>query len=249
MLRFLGLVSVFCLFFVACEKKEAKLFAKLDASRTGIDFSNKLTDSPELNILTYLYYYNGAGVAAADFNNDGWTDLFFTANQLADKLYLNDGDFNFREVSNEAELIDDGSWSTGVTYVDINEDGWLDIYVCKVGGHGSLEGRNMLYINQGTGDDGIPVFKESAEEYGLDFSGLSTQASFFDYDLGRRPRYVPYESFRTSQTGPTDEVFNAKKSIRFQATGFLKITAVTLKMSQRKPVYTREKLVTASVSE
>lgn len=168
---------------VACEQDNKPLFRQIPAEQSGLNFTNTLTPSPELNILTYLYYYNGAGVAAADFNNDGRIDLFFTSNQESDKLYLNQGNFKFREVTEQAGILDEGNWSTGVTHVDINADGLLDIYVCKAAGYRSLEGRNLLYINQGVNEEGIPVFKEDARTYGLDFSGLSTQAAFFDYDL------------------------------------------------------------------
>lgn len=159
------------------------LFQQIPAKYSGIDFSNTLTPSPELNILTYLYYYNGAGVAAADFNNDGLVDLFFTSNQDADQLYLNQGNFKFINATEQAGINDDGSWSTGVTYADVNADGLLDIYVCKVGGYRALEGQNKLYVNKGINADGVPEFSEEAARYGLDFSGLSTQTAFFDYDL------------------------------------------------------------------
>ncbi|MBT8222107.1 MAG: VCBS repeat-containing protein, partial [Eudoraea sp.] len=171
------------LLLAACEQKNDMLFRQISANDSGIDFSNTLTPSPELNILTYLYYYNGAGVAAADFNNDGLVDLFFTSNQEADQLYLNQGNFEFQNATEQAGILHDGSWSTGVTYADVNADGLLDIYVCKVGGYRALEGQNKLYINVGVNADGIPEFREEAAQYGLDFSGLSTQAAFFDYDL------------------------------------------------------------------
>ncbi|MGI9548302.1 MAG: VCBS repeat-containing protein [Flavobacteriaceae bacterium] len=183
MRRILGLITCVCLLFIACEKKDSKLFRKLAASQTGVDFSNNLKDTPELNILTYLYYFNGAGVAAADFNKDGLIDLYFTSNLEADKLYLNEGGMKFKDITKKAGIEDIDSWSTGVTYVDINGDGLLDIYVCKASGYRVLKGRNLLYENQGVNSEGIPVFKENAASYGLGFSGLSTQASFFDYDL------------------------------------------------------------------
>ena len=183
MRRFLGLITAVCLIFTACEKKEPKLFVKRTSSQTGIEFINKLNDSPELNILTYLYFYNGAGIGAADFNDDGLVDLYFTSNLGADKLYLNQGNLKFKDITETAGIIDDQSWSTGVTYADVNADGLLDIYVCKASGYRSLKGRNLLYINQGIGENGVPKFEEKAEEFGLDFSGLSTQGAFFDYDL------------------------------------------------------------------
>ena len=183
MRRFLGLITIVCLIFIACENKEPKLFVKRAASQTGIDFNNELKDSPELNILTYLYYYNGAGIGAADFNQDGLVDLYFTSNQGSDKLYLNQGNLKFIDITEAAGITGDPAWSTGVTYADVNADGLLDIYICKASGYRALKGRNLLYINQGVGEDGIPKFEENAEDYGLDFSGLSTQAAFFDYDL------------------------------------------------------------------
>lgn len=183
MIRHLGLFIGCCFFLSACSKKEEKQFTKVSASESGIDFENRLTDTPDLNILRYLYYYNGAGVAAADFNNDNRIDLFFTSNQGSDRLYINQGNLKFKDITELANIKDQGNWSTGVTYVDINSDGLLDIYVCKAGGYRHLEGKNLLYINQGIDANGIPRFAEGAAKYGLDFSGLSTQATFFDYDL------------------------------------------------------------------
>ncbi|MFS4494297.1 VCBS repeat-containing protein [Maribacter sp. 2308TA10-17] len=175
-------IAVFFLF-LSCTKSELKRFRKLDSSVTGVEFKNELIPSTELNILTYLYYYNGAGVAIADFNNDGLADLYFTSNQGFDKLYLNQGKLKFKDVTTEANIQDLNTWSTGVTHVDINSDGLLDIYVCKASGYRALKGKNLLYINQGSNSDGVPTFKEDAASYGLDFAGLSTQAAFFDYDL------------------------------------------------------------------
>ncbi|GAA4321909.1 VCBS repeat-containing protein [Pontixanthobacter gangjinensis] len=158
-------------------------FRVLEPELTGIDFSNRISSSKELNILNYLYFYNGAGVAAADFNNDGYTDLYFCSNQETDHLYLNEGGFKFQDVSRRAGIAESKGWSTGVTTVDINNDGLLDIYVCEVGNYKSLQGHNRLYVNQGISENGIPVFKEESAKYNLNFKGLSTQASFFDYDL------------------------------------------------------------------
>lgn len=183
MKRVFGIFSAVFFLFLSCAKNELKRFRKLDSSVTGVDFKNELTPNTELNILTYLYYYNGAGVAIADFNSDNLPDLYFTSNQGFDKLYLNQGELKFKDITAEANIQDLNTWSTGVTHVDINSDGLLDIYVCKASGYRSLKGKNLLYINQGVNSKGVPTFKEAASSYGLDFSGLSTQAAFFDYDL------------------------------------------------------------------
>ncbi len=183
MKRILGLLFTTIFLFVSCAKKKENRFRKLTSSATSISFTNQLNDTPELNILTYLYYYNGAGVAAADFNNDGLVDLYFTSNQGADKLYINKGNFKFQDVTLKSQINNVGNWTTGVTHVDINNDGLLDIYICKVGNYQGITGHNLLYVNQGIDDEGIPVFKEDAAAYDLAFSGLSTQAAFFDFDL------------------------------------------------------------------
>ncbi|MEX0273654.1 MAG: VCBS repeat-containing protein [Flavobacteriaceae bacterium] len=179
--RLLGIL--FLTLVTACGEKDEKLFQPISPQHSNITFNNQLTDTPKLNILTYLYYYNGAGVCTADFNNDGLIDLYFTGNQVRDRLYLNKGHLVFEDITEKAHIIDDGNWSTGVAHVDINGDGLLDIYICKAAGYRALTGKNLLYINQGTDKNGIPTFTEEAARYGLDFSGLSTQAAFFDYDL------------------------------------------------------------------
>ncbi len=163
-------------------KEEKFLFEEVYSKESNVLFSNNLVESAELNILNYLYYYNGAGVAAGDYNNDGLIDLYFVSNQGEDKLYLNNGNFSFKDVTKAADLKNNSGWSTGVSNIDINNDGLLDIYVSKVSSILGLEGHNLLYVNQGN-VNGIPRFKELSEEYGLNFKGFSTQAAFFDYDL------------------------------------------------------------------
>ena len=173
--------STLLLILFSC-KDQNSLFVSLKSNKTQIRFSNDLTSTTDLNILNYLYYYNGGGVAAADFNNDGLADLYFTGNQTEDKLYINLGDFQFKDVTSEAIIQNVSPWTTGVTTVDINNDGWLDIYICKVGKHDGISGKNLLYVHQGVNENGIPTFKEMASSYGLDVVSFATQAVFFDYD-------------------------------------------------------------------
>ncbi|HNP96212.1 MAG TPA: VCBS repeat-containing protein [Cyclobacteriaceae bacterium] len=175
---FLGLAMA-----VSACNEAPKRFQALKPSESGVDFVNELKPTEDLNILTYLYYYNGAGVAVADYNQDGLSDLYFTSNQGPDKLYLNQGNLKFKDVTVAAGIENASGWTTGVTHVDINGDGLLDIYVCKVGKYKTIAGYNLLFVNQGNNADGIPVFKESAANYGLDLVAFSTQAAFFDYDL------------------------------------------------------------------
>jgi len=180
LLTFIPVILIFLL--ISCQK-EAKRFELKDASESGIDFVNKLTETPELNILTYLYFYNGGGVAVADFNNDGQKDLYFTANMGPDKLYLNQGNLKFKDVTKLAQIDNADGWTTGVTTVDINHDGLMDIYVSKIGEYRQIRGKNKLFVNQGNDKNGIPVFTEEAAKYGLDMASFATQAVFFDYDL------------------------------------------------------------------
>jgi hypothetical protein len=163
--------------------KAPEAFEILDHARTGLDFSNTLHPTQEFNMFKYMYYYNGGGIGAGDFNNDGKIDLFFSANQGDNQLYLNKGNLSFSNVTKEARIPNDGEWSTGVSVVDINNDGLLDIYVCRVGNYETLHGHNQLLVCQGIDKNGVPVYKDEAKEYGVDFSGFSTQAVFFDYDM------------------------------------------------------------------
>jgi len=172
------------LFFAACNSKSnvPPVFELMNDSKTGLHFENKLTPTQQFNIFKYLYFYNGAGIGAGDFNNDGKIDLFFASNQGTNKLYLNKGNLQFTDVTAEAKIPDDGGWSTGVSVIDINNDGLLDIYICRVGNYETLHSHNELLICQGIDKNGVPYYKDEAKEYGLDFSGFSTQAVFFDYD-------------------------------------------------------------------
>ena len=136
-------------------------------------------NKPELNILNYLYFYNGAGTAIADFNNDGLDDIYFTSNQQADQLYINKGTLLFENNTSASGIVNDQGWTTGVTTVDINHDGRIDIYISKVSGHLDLKGTNLLYINQGNNPSGVPQFKEQAKDYGLNLEGLINTSIIF----------------------------------------------------------------------
>ncbi|MDB5229975.1 MAG: hypothetical protein JWN76_780 [Chitinophagaceae bacterium] len=159
------------------ETNSETLFSLIE--NTNIDFNNSLKESKDFNVFNYRNFYNGGGVAIGDINNDGLPDIFFTGNQVSNRLYLNQGNLKFSDISDKAGFREKKQWSTGVTFVDINNDGWLDIYVCNAGNmfDSSLR-KNQLFINNHN-----LTFTESAHQYGLDNSGYSTQASFFDYDM------------------------------------------------------------------
>ena len=154
-----------------------KIISVLSPDSTNINFINQLSYNEEFNIFTYRNFYNGGGVAIGDINNDGLPDIFFTANMLPNRLYLNKGNFKFEDITEKAGILKKGKWSTGVSMADINGDGLLDIYVCNSGDIKGDDKRNELYINNGD-----LTFTEKAHEYGLDDNGLSTHAAFFDYD-------------------------------------------------------------------
>ena len=185
MKQFIFSVLSILIFLSACQNSETILpnaisFEELTPEQTGITFENTLDYKPYLNIIDYLYYYNGGGVAVGDINNDGLEDLYFTANLLPDRLYLNKGNMQFDDISEQAGISPLPTWSNGVTMQDINNDGLIDIYVSKVPMKGLFKNErhhNLLYINNGD-----LTFTEVSKDYGLDFSGFSTQAAFFDYD-------------------------------------------------------------------
>ncbi|HVS92023.1 MAG TPA: VCBS repeat-containing protein [Mucilaginibacter sp.] len=168
--------------FMLCSCNHAKdappLFQLLDSARTGVKFVNNLNDDDYPGILSYLYFYNGGGVAIGDINNDGLPDIYFTSNKPgSNKLYLNKGNYRFEDITAKAGVAGTADWCTGVTMADVNNDGYLDIYVCAVSGKLGFKGHNMLFINNHDG-----TFTEKSAEYGLDFAGFSTQAAFFDYN-------------------------------------------------------------------
>lgn len=169
---------VMLMLLAGCRSHNNKLFTSLSASQTGIEFENILQISDSVNIMNYIYLYNGGGVATGDINNDGLADIYFTSNTGSNKLYLNKGDLKFEDITEKAGVRGKGSWKTGVTMADVNGDGLLDIYICAVEGIAGFKGSNQLFINNGN-----LTFSEKAEQYQLAEKGFNTQAVFFDYDL------------------------------------------------------------------
>ncbi|NID10601.1 VCBS repeat-containing protein [Fibrivirga algicola] len=185
-MRFPLLLAI-TLLLAGCRNAEPALFTALDANETHITFANTITETAEQNVLQYEYTYNGGGVAIGDLNNDGLADVYFTGNQVSNKLYLNkgkseSGKLSFENVTDTAGVAGrSGHWKTGVTMADVNGDGWLDIYVCYSALNDPAARANQLFINNAK--TGVPTFTERAADYGLDAPGtFSTQASFFDYD-------------------------------------------------------------------
>ncbi len=168
------------LLFCGCKKADPALFELLPAARTGVDFKNTLAEGDSLNILNYVYYYNGGGVGIGDFNNDGLEDIFFAGNEVSCRLYLNKGNLKFEDVTRKAGL-ETTAWCTGVAIADVNGDGWNDIYISTAGYSRPAQRGNLLFIN--AGQPGIPAFTEMAAQYGIADTGYTTQAAFFDYDL------------------------------------------------------------------
>ncbi|MDB5155264.1 MAG: RNA-binding protein [Mucilaginibacter sp.] len=166
--------------FFSC--KRPTLFEQTPSSYSGVNFNNKIIENDTINPLDKLNIYNGGGVGVGDFNNDGLQDIYFAGNAVSNRLYLNKGNMKFDDVTNEAGVGGKGGWGRGVAVVDINNDGWPDIYVCNTLLDDPVKRRNLLYVNQGPDKNGVPHFKEMAKEYGLDATVHSTMAVFFDYD-------------------------------------------------------------------
>lgn len=186
LLQVIALGAVFL--FAGCQEKREEitptLFEEVNTDSTHLTFTNQIQETEAANILTYQYFYNGGGVAVGDVNNDGWEDLYFTANQGQNKLFLNQGNLKFRDITLATGTTGkENAWTTGTAIVDINGDGLNDIYVCYSGDLPAEQRSNELFVNQGLDGQGIPFFKEMAADYGLDDSGFSTAAYFSDLDL------------------------------------------------------------------
>jgi hypothetical protein len=180
------------------------LFEEISSDNSGVDFSNTLSFNEDFNVYTYRNYYNGGGVALGDINNDGLLDIYLSANQLPNKLYLNKGGFKFEDITDRAGVKGKGAWSTGVSMADVNGDGLIDIYVCNSGDVKGDNKQNELYINKGD-----LTFTEQAHEYGVDDPGFTTHAAFFDYDKdGDLDLYILNNSFQAIGS------FNLRKNER-----------------------------------
>ena len=178
------------LFLFGCQKSnesadtsEPQLFSLLSPEQTQVNFQNNIQEGLNTNVLMYEYFYNGGGVATGDLNGDGKEDMYFSSNMEANHLYINEGNLKFKEVAQQAGVTGrPGPWKTGVSFVDINGDNKLDIYLCYSGNLPPEKKRNQLFINRGNDASGLPIFKDEAAAYGLDSPSNSTHAVFFDYD-------------------------------------------------------------------
>lgn len=201
---FIFQILVICLY--GCTKKEEKFFSNPNTKVSGIDFSNELTRNRDQNILDYLYYYNGGGVSIGDINNDGLADIYFTGNQVKNKLYLNKGNLKFEDITAKAGVEGNSTWNTGTTMADVNGDGLLDIYVSAVVGINGFVGHNELYINNGD-----LTFSERAQEFGLDLENYSSQAAFFDLENdGDLDVYILNHAVHTNESYGPAEIRNKR---------------------------------------
>jgi enediyne biosynthesis protein E4 len=192
---------ILTIFLISCKKDSQntvnEVFKLLNPRETGVEFTNKVTETEGFNILSYRNFYNGGGVAIGDINNDGLSDIFFTSNQGKNKLFLNKGNLKFEDITEKAGVGGTKEWSTGVSMVDINADGFLDIYVCNSGDVAGDNKENELFINNKNQTGSTPRFTEQAKAYNLNNQGYSTHAAFFDYDRdGDLDCYILNNSFK-----------------------------------------------------
>jgi len=168
------------LLLISCS--ESPKFQLLSSKQTGIDFKNTITETDSFNVMKYEYIYNGAGVGVADLNNDGLQDLIFAGNQVSTRIYLNLGNFKFKDITANFEGLTNNQWYSSVSVVDINSDGWPDIYLTSTTNEDPQKRKNRLWINNGSKNRADPTFTEMAEKYGIADTGFATNATFFDYD-------------------------------------------------------------------
>lgn len=176
-----ALLILFSVFLISCSKSQR--FELLNSGQTGIDFKNNITGSDSLNVINYEYLYNGGGVGTGDLNNDGLTDIVFAGNQVSSRIYLNQGNFKFRDITSNFKGLTNDQWYSGVALVDINSDGWLDVYLTSTAGNNRQSCRNRLWVSSGSMKGMEPTFTEMAEKYGIANEDQSVCAAFFDYDL------------------------------------------------------------------
>lgn len=183
MKRFFQLITISIIIYsCSSEVKKTTLFIEVSNDRSNIHFSNNIIEDPTANAFYYEYIYNGGGVGVGDVNNDGLEDIYFTSNFESNKLYLNKGDLEFEDITEKSNSSGNHGWTTGISMVDINNDGLLDLYVCKSGPLPPQHRKNELLINQGLDKNGVPAFIDEASKYGLANDNFSIQAAFFDYD-------------------------------------------------------------------
>lgn len=211
---------------------DSTLFTLMPSAYTGVRFTNRVVDSQERNVFTYRNFYNGGGVAIGDLNGDQLPEIILTSNQEGPTLYLNEGQFRFRDITKAAGFTDDQPWTTGVTIADVNGDGRLDIYVSHAGDGEPATRANTLWINQGAGDDSVPTFKEMAKAYGVADEGWSTHAAFLDYDrdgdldlfvINNSPR--PVNSFGIRNTRDERHPYGGDHFYRNDGERFTDVTA------------------------
>ncbi len=175
------LLLFYSVLLISCH--QSPKFELLKSTQTGVDFSNDITESDSFNVMTYEYIYNGAGLGIADLNNDGYSDIVFAGNQVSPRIYLNLGNFRFRDITSNFEGLTNNQWFSGVAIVDINSDGLQDVYITSTKDSIPERCKNRLWINMGIRENNEPWFREKAEEYGIAYNGLSVQSAFLDYDL------------------------------------------------------------------
>ncbi|MBT8187608.1 MAG: VCBS repeat-containing protein [Croceitalea sp.] len=224
------------------KKRSSPIFDKIDVSSSNLRFANNLTEDLETNanLFNFDYFYNGAGVGLEDINNDGLLDVFFCGNQVPNKLFLNKGNFQFEDISSTAGINLGKVWSNGISFVDIDNDGWMDIYVSQGGPNPRLSRKNLLFINQQDN-----TFVEKAEEFGLADMGISTQSAFFDYDndgdldcivMNENEYYGvdPINLYRIIKDNPEAIYFNSSHLYNNQGGKFIDVTK---KAGLERPIF------------